>query len=76
MSEFIKKYVFYDFMNVNVRSGDFNKNPRCFACNDLTILGAGDNGKPIPSKMLLEEHRNIDEITESNHNKQKPNEKK
>ena len=53
----LKKYVFYDFLKARTIGFDFQKNPRCFACNELGIFAAGDKGTSIPINMLLEEHK-------------------
>jgi molybdopterin/thiamine biosynthesis adenylyltransferase len=55
----LHKYVFYDFLNSRTTGFDFQKDPRCFVCNETGIFAAGDKGTNIPVNMLLEEHKPV-----------------
>jgi molybdopterin-synthase adenylyltransferase len=50
----LKRYIFHDFMDATVRSGNFPPNPQCYTCSPFGLLGAGDNGKTMPADVPME----------------------
>jgi molybdopterin-synthase adenylyltransferase len=50
----LKRFIFYDFMNATVRSGNFPRNEGCYTCSPFGLLGTGDNGKIMPADIPME----------------------
>jgi hypothetical protein len=51
----LKRYVFYDFMNTEVVTLPFDKDPNCIICSKTASFAIGDEGEPLPAEMLLDE---------------------
>ena len=51
----LRRYVFYDFMKTRVECCSFEKDPNCFTCSKTGSFAIGDEGKPLPAELLLDE---------------------